>query len=181
MTSFLARRLAWSVAVLATVGLATFVLTYIVPADPARAIAGLRASQADVDQIRHALGLDAPLADQLLAYLRRLLGGDLGYSFSNRRPVAELMLQRLPATIELAGAGLLVELAIGLPLGVAAALRRGSFVDRFANVVREMSKQTQFIVITHSKRTMESASSIYGVTMEEAGISKLISVRFEKE
>jgi len=50
-------------------------------------------------------------------------------------------------------------------------------VDRFANMVREMSAQTQFIVITHSKRTMETASTLYGVTMEEPGISKIVSVR----
>jgi peptide/nickel transport system permease protein len=129
MAAFLSRRLLWAAAVLAVVWLLTFMLAYVVPGDPARVVAGIRASQADVERIRHALGLDRSLLEQLVLYLERLAGGDFGYSFSQRRPVLELIVQKLPATVQLAAAGLLAQLAIGLPLGIVAALRRRRPLD----------------------------------------------------
>jgi peptide/nickel transport system permease protein len=121
-------------AVLALVWLVTFIITYMLPADPARAFAGIRASQADVARIRQAFGLDQPLVEQMALYAQRLASGDLGFSFTNRRQVLELLSERLPATIHLAFAGLVAQLAIGLPIGVLAAVRRGRPVDRAAAV-----------------------------------------------
>jgi peptide/nickel transport system permease protein len=132
---YFARRLGWALVVLALVALATFALTYLVPADPARVIAGLRASTADVERIRHALGLDQPFLFQLGAYLLRLIRLDFGHSYVQNRDVLPLILDRIPATIQLALGGLAVGFAIGVPLGALAAAHRGSWVDRLATVV----------------------------------------------
>jgi peptide/nickel transport system permease protein len=131
---YLARRLMWGAGVLVALALVTFFLTYILPADPARSIAGPRASAEDVARIRHQLGLDQPFLVQLVSYLERAIHGDLGYSFSQNVDVLPLILSRFPATLQLALAGLFVELVIGLPLGVLAAARRGTTLDRMATV-----------------------------------------------
>jgi len=132
--AFLTRRLGWSILVLFALAVITFVLTYVLPADPARMIAGVRASAEDVARIRHQLGLDQPFLVQLGQYLGRLLHGDFGYSYSQNQPVLPLILSRFPATAQLAVAGLLLELCIGIPLGVLAAVRHGGWVDRFSTV-----------------------------------------------
>jgi peptide/nickel transport system permease protein len=135
MIAYIVRRLAWSVVVLFAIAVVTFVVTYILPADPARMIAGIRATADDVARIRHALGLDQPFLVQLGGYIGRLLAGDFGHSYIQNRPVLSLVLERFPATLQLAAAGLLVELAIGLPLGIFAATRRGSWSDRSATLL----------------------------------------------
>jgi peptide/nickel transport system permease protein len=132
--AYLARRLLWGAGVLIALALVTFFLTYVLPADPARSIAGPRASAEDVARIRHQLGLDQPFFVQLVAYLERAIHGDLGHSFSQNVDVLPLILSRFPATLQLALAGLFVELAIGVPLGVMAAARRGTTLDRLATV-----------------------------------------------
>jgi peptide/nickel transport system permease protein len=139
MLPYLVGRLSWALGVLILVWLTTFALAYVLPADPARVVAGVRASQADVEQIRRSLGLDRPLLDQMALYTDRMLSGDLGYSFSNRRPVLDVILQRLPATVQLALAGLLAQLALGLPLGVLAATRRGGHSDRIVLVFSSLA------------------------------------------
>jgi peptide/nickel transport system permease protein len=135
MIRYVARRLMWGLVVLVSVGAVTFVLVYILPADPARAIAGPRASADAVARISHQLGLDQPLLVQLGAYVGRAIRGDLGHSFSQNTDVLPLILQRFPATLQLALAGLFIELVIGVPLGLLAATRRGSFADRGATIV----------------------------------------------
>jgi len=132
---YIVRRLIWAFAVLVSVGAVTFILVYILPADPARVIAGPRASAADVARIGHQLGLDQPLPVQLWAYVSRAIHGDLGHSFSQNLDVLPLILQRFPATLQLALAGLLIELLIGVPLGLLAATRRGSFFDRGSTIL----------------------------------------------
>lgn len=134
MGAYIVRRLGWSVVVLFAIAIVTFLVTYILPADPARMIAGIRATPEDVDRIRHALGLDQPLLVQLGRYLGRLLQGDFGHSYIQNRDVLSLVLERFPATLQLAIAGLFVALAIGLPLGVYAATHKGSWPDRFSTV-----------------------------------------------
>jgi peptide/nickel transport system permease protein len=135
VTGYLLRRLVWAFGVLVAVGSVTFVLVYVLPADPARVIAGPRASAEAVAHIRTQLGLDEPLVVQLGAYAERALHGDFGHSFSQNLDVLPLILQRFPATLQLAAAGLFVELAIGLPLGVLAAVRRDSIFDRGSTIV----------------------------------------------
>lgn len=135
MIAYLLRRLVWAAAVLAAVALLTFVVIYMLPGDPARGVAGVHASTEDVARIRAALGLDQPFHVQMANYLGRLVTGDFGYSFHRRTEVLPLILQRFPATLQLALAGLGVGLVIGVPLGVLAARRRGSRVDRSVAVV----------------------------------------------
>jgi peptide/nickel transport system permease protein len=134
MFRYVVRRLLWGCVVLVSVGVVTFVLVYVLPADPARVIAGPRASAEAVARIAHQLGLDQPLPIQAAAYISRALHGDLGHSFSQNRDVLPLILERFPATLVLALAGLFVELSIGVPLGLLAATRRGSVFDRGATV-----------------------------------------------
>lgn len=135
MGLYFVRRLAWAFAVLLLIAVTTFVLTYAVPADPARVIGGLRASAEDVERIRHALGLDQPLYVQLATYLGRVARLDFGHSYMQNRDVLPLILERLPATVQLAIGGLFVEVIIGIPLGVLAAARRGMRSDRVATIV----------------------------------------------
>ena len=135
MLRYILRRLGWAVAVLLSVGTVTFVLVYVLPADPARVIAGPRASADAVARISHQLGLDQPLLAQLVAYAGRALHGDLGHSFSQNMDVVPLILQRFPATLQLALAGLFIELIIGVPLGLLAATRRDSIFDRGSTVL----------------------------------------------
>lgn len=134
MIGYIAKRAAWGLVVLFAIAVVTFFLTAILPADPARMIAGPRASADDVARIRHQLGLDQPFLFRLVDFLSRAVRGDLGHSFSQDRDVLPLIFSRVPATAELALAGLAVELGIGLPLGVLAAVRRGTWIDRTAMV-----------------------------------------------
>ena len=135
MTGYLGRRLLWAAVVLLAVGFLTFLLTYVLPADPARMIAGARASAEDVSRIRHALGLDQPFLAQLAAYAGRLVHGDFGHSYRHGRDVLPLILERFPATVQLALAAIAVELALGVPLGVLAATRRGTLPDSLTRLV----------------------------------------------
>jgi peptide/nickel transport system permease protein len=130
MLRFLAGRLGQTLLILVGVSLVTFALAFLVPADPVRMIAGRSATPETVDQIRHQLGLDRPLAEQYLAYMGRLVQGDLGRSYQQKTEVATLIWSRLPATLHLMGAAILFELLIGLTAGIWAATRRGGAVDR---------------------------------------------------
>ena len=114
MSAFLVRRLLLMVLILFGVSLITFSLAYLIPGDPAREMAGPRASLAVVQQIRHDLGLDEPVPMQYLQYLGRLAHGDLGTSWMFTRPVGHAIL----------------ELLIGIPVGLGAALYHGRWQDR---------------------------------------------------
>ncbi|MER6462042.1 ABC transporter permease [Streptomyces sp. NPDC001288] len=116
-------RILLGVFTVAAVVLLTFVLQYVVPGDPARSIAGPKASPEVLAQIRARLHLDDPLWSQLVHYLRSVATGDLGTSYSHDQPVLSLILQRLPATAALAAAALAVELVLGGLWGMWEALR----------------------------------------------------------
>jgi ABC-type dipeptide/oligopeptide/nickel transport system permease component len=115
-------------------GVATLVfsLIHLIPGDPAQAMLGEAAPQADVEALRQRLGLDRPLIDQYGAFLRGVVRGDLGVSLRTGDPVTGQLLARLPATAELAAAAMLVAIACSLPLGIAAAVWRGTAVDHAA-------------------------------------------------
>jgi peptide/nickel transport system permease protein len=130
MVQLVARRLAASVLILLGVAAITFVLLYLLPADPAVQLAGRSATAQTVANIRHELGLDQPLAVQFLTYLSKLAEGDLGRSYTQKTQVVTLIMARLPATMILMAAGIAVEVALGLILGVTAAVHRGGAVDR---------------------------------------------------
>jgi peptide/nickel transport system permease protein len=129
MLRFLIRRLFFLVFVVWGVTLVTFLLARVVPADPARLIAGPRAGPEAVAQVRADYGLDRPLWEQYVGYIGGLLRGDLGRSFVTKRPVTEDLAAFFPATVELALASLLIAGLIGFPLGILAGVRRNSAAD----------------------------------------------------
>lgn len=132
MIAYVLRRLLWGIGVLFGVAVITFILRYLVPADPARIIGGIHASAQTLAGIRHRYGFDQPLPVQFFTYLGNLLHGNLGPSLSLGSDVTSILLARAPFTLELAVAGLLVELIVGIPLGVLSALRHGTLADRAA-------------------------------------------------
>jgi peptide/nickel transport system permease protein len=132
MGQFLAARLFSTAIVVFGVVTLVFLLIHLVPGDPVEVMLGETAQAADKAALREALGLDRPLWWQWLHYWAGLLRGDLGISLHSREPVAALLWQRLPATVELAAAGLLVALIIALPLGSLAAMRKDSLWDQGA-------------------------------------------------
>jgi len=130
MGPFLARRLGQAILILIGISSITFLLMYLIPADPARMIAGRNAPAATVESIRHELGLDRSLAEQYVIYLVNLVQGDFGRSYMQRTEVGALLWSRLPATLELMAGGIFFELLIGIPAGVIAAAYRGRLGDR---------------------------------------------------
>lgn len=129
MIAYIARRLLQTVLILLGISLVTFVLLYLVPADPARQIAGRSATAATVENIREQLGLNLPFYQQYLRYLGDLLQGNLGRSYLQKTEVAELIWSRLPASLLLMVGAIFCELLIGLTMGIIAALRRGTRAD----------------------------------------------------
>ena len=134
MSTFIARRLLWSIPTLLGVTMLTFLLIHIAPGGPALALAGQRATPAQIAAVTHALGLDRPLYIQYARWLGALLHGDLGYSYVQQSPVALLVAQRLPQTLLLMGSALLASVVLAVPLGVYQAYRRNTTFDRVASV-----------------------------------------------
>jgi peptide/nickel transport system permease protein len=130
MLRFLVRRLLLGLLVLWITSGAVFVLFFVAPHDPARLLAGKLATPQTVALVNHRLGLDRPLPDQYASFMGRLLHGDLGYSYYNSAPVRSLLASRLPVTASLALGAAVVWLVVGVGVGVAAARRPRSLVDR---------------------------------------------------
>jgi peptide/nickel transport system permease protein len=128
------RRLLLVVPTLLGVATLVFIALHLVPGDPVERMLGEMAAPSDAAALRHELGLDRPLLVQYARFLAHAARGDLGRSIAFRAPVARVIADRYPATLELAAAALMVALAIGLPLGMAAAVRPGSATDRLARV-----------------------------------------------
>jgi peptide/nickel transport system permease protein len=133
--SYLFSRLGQTVLVILGVMTISFFITNLVPADPARLIAGRLANAETVDNIRQQLGLDKPLPEQYLRYLGRLVRGDLGRSYQQRAEVKTLLISRLPATLKLTAGAIFFELLLGLPLGILAALHFGKALDKVIMVL----------------------------------------------
>jgi peptide/nickel transport system permease protein len=146
---YLAGRLLWMLVELLGISLITFALAYMVPADPARLYAGPHATLAAIQNIRHQLGLDRPLPVQYLDYLWRLLHLDLGTSFQFHTPVLQAILQRVPATAELAAGGVFFELLIGVPIGLLAAMRPRGVVDRVGTGATLLGLSTPPFVLSY--------------------------------
>jgi peptide/nickel transport system permease protein len=145
--AYVARRLLQSLLILLGISLVTFVLLYLVPADPARQIAGRSATAQTVENIREQLGLNLPFYQQYLRYLGDLLQGNFGRSYLQKTEVAELIWSRLPASLLLMAGAIACELAIGLTMGAIAALRRGTPVDNSLMVVSFVGVSApQFVV-----------------------------------
>src|SRR5216684_204986 len=130
MVSYILRRVLSTVPVMAIVALFVFSLLYIAPGDPAAIIAGDQASPADVERIRQGLGLDRPFLVQFGTWLWRILHGDLGTSIFTNLPVSSLIAQRIEPTLSLMVLTLVLTIVVAVPLGVLAAWKAGSWVDR---------------------------------------------------
>lgn len=135
MLRFLARRVALTIPVLLGVATLVFSLIHLIPGDPAQAMLGESAPPEDVAELRSRLGLDRPLLEQYGTFLRDAIRGDLGRSLRTSQPVTSAILERMPATIELAAAAMLVALGFAIPLGIAAAVWRGTSLDHAATTV----------------------------------------------
>ena len=131
----LLQRLTASMAIIIGITLIAFLLSFLIPADPVRMLAGRSATQETVESIRHELGLDQPLPVQYLKYLTRLAHGDLGRSYKQKTEVSTLIWSRLPATLMLMAGAIFFELFIGIPAGIYAATRRGARGDKAAMIL----------------------------------------------
>src|SRR5262249_46906397 len=135
MLHMVSKRLVMAVPSLVGVVIVTFLLMRALPGDPAAYFAGPAATKEAIEQIRKNLGLDQPLIMQFGRYVGDLARGDLGNSLTTGQPVATEIRTRLPASAELTLLGLLVSMAIAVPLGIAAATRPGSIVDHTCRVL----------------------------------------------
>ena len=115
--------------------LVTFVIGRVMPIDPVLSIVGESASKSTYDAAREAMGLDKPVVTQFFIYLWDVLHGDFGVSLLNSHPVAEDIKRVFPATLELATLGTIFGITLGVPLGVLAAVKRGTWIDQVARVV----------------------------------------------
>ncbi|HWI50830.1 MAG TPA: ABC transporter permease [Symbiobacteriaceae bacterium] len=134
MLAYIIRRLLAGIPVLIGVSLITFILMNVVPGDPVTAAFEKRTTAEDIARIRKEMGLDRPLAVQYVEFVGKAMIGDLGSSFRSRRSVSESIAGALPMTARVACSAMAVALAIGVPFGVAAALRKNSWVDYTATV-----------------------------------------------
>ncbi|TKJ32789.1 peptide ABC transporter [bacterium (candidate division B38) B3_B38] len=135
MRGYIQRRLLLLVPVVWGVVTVVFSFIHLVPGDPVLAMVGENAQPADIARLRQQLGLNDPLHVQYFRYLAKLVRGDLGVSLHTGKPVLRTIIQRYPATIELALASLLLALIISIPLGVVSATNRNSPVDHFSMIL----------------------------------------------
>lgn len=126
---FVAKRLLQTIPMLFGIVLVVFLVLQVTPGDPARQIVGLRASEAELEEVREELGLNDPVIVQYARYVGNVLQGDLGFSYKSRKPVAEIVGERIGVTVWLMTAGILMTILISVPLGVIGALRKDRPVD----------------------------------------------------
>ncbi len=135
LLAMIVRRCLWMPPTLLGLALIVFAVSHIIPSDPARIMAGENAAPDQVALVRHQFGLDRPLPQQFVSYLRDAITGNMGTSLYTQRPVAEDLWARLPATLELALYAIVLAIVAGVPLAVIAALRRNSLLDHAVRVV----------------------------------------------
>ena len=150
MPAYVGRRLIQVALILLGVAAVTYLLLYMLPADPARMVAGRSATKDQVDLVRTQLGLDRPIWEQFAGYLWKLVQGDLGRSYLQRTQVTDLLAARLPASLLLMAGGIFCELVIGLTLGTIAALRRNSVLDQGLMITALMFISTPQYVVSLS-------------------------------
>jgi len=132
---FLIRRLLLTIPVLIGVATLVFSLIHLVPGDPVQAMLGESASPQDVAQLRTKLGLDRPLYEQYVTFAAGVVRGDLGVSLRTNQPVTTVIFERMPATMELAVAAMLVAIVFAIPLGIIAAVRKDTRIDHAATTL----------------------------------------------
>jgi dipeptide transport system permease protein len=129
------KRLSTAIPSVIGVIIVTFLLTRVLPGDTAAYFAGPAATPQAIEEIRKSLGLDRPLPEQFVRYVRDLARGDFGTSLTTGQPVITDIAQRLPASAELTLLGLIISMAIAVPLGIAAAVKQGSIIDHACRVI----------------------------------------------
>ncbi len=129
------KRLLGTIPVIFGVLLLTFVLVHSIPGDPVEVMLGESATSADREVLRQNLGLDEPLPIQFFQYVAKVAQGDLGVSIHSKKPIVDLLAERLPATIKLAALALMIAISIGVPLGIVAALKVDRWADNLATVL----------------------------------------------
>jgi len=134
MNNVLVRRVAQLVPMLFFISLVSFLLVKLAPGDPVQAYITPRMSPEDIERIRHSLGLDKPMFMQYLLWLKNVLQGDLGYSLIYHRPVLTMIAERIPATLGLMGASLILAMVLAIPLGLVAGAYKHRWLDHFLNM-----------------------------------------------
>ena len=129
MLTYIVRRILSSLPVLVGILFVTFALGRLIPGDPCRAILGEKATDAVCDEFIHRHGLDRPIATQFAIYVGEILRGDLGTSLKYGKPVTDLIVERLPTTVELSLAAMTFSVILGIPLGIISAVRHNSAID----------------------------------------------------
>lgn len=135
MISYIIRRLGGAVIVLLGISIITFVIAFLVPANPARAIVGPHAPESLVLQVDKQLGLDQPLPVRYVNYMNNLVHGNLGMSYVLDQPVTSLIEQRVGATAQLALAAWILEIVIGIPLGIISAVYDRKIIDHITSIL----------------------------------------------
>jgi peptide/nickel transport system permease protein len=135
MYAYAAKRLLHAIPILAIVSLISFLLIKLVPGDPAVVMGGTNATEAEIDQIRRNLGLDAPWYSQIATFYWNLLHGDLGRSLLLGVPVTDAIVERLPATLWISAYAMILTIVFGLATGIVAALRHNTWVDQVATTL----------------------------------------------
>ncbi len=147
MLSYVVRRIAATIPVVLLVALFVFSLLYIAPGDPAAIIAGDQATPADVERIRASLGLDRPFLIRFFDWLWHILQGDLGTSIFTNLPVTHMIAQRIEPTVSLMVLTLILSLSLAIPMGVLAAWKHGSWIDRLVMMTAVFGFSTPVFVI----------------------------------
>ena len=129
MLRFIAKRILWMIPLLLGVTLIVFLILHLTPGDPAALILGDAADQQTIELLRHEMGLDRPLMVQYFDFLWKAFHSDLGTSTHTKRPVVDELSSRLPATLELACAALLLAVVVGIVVGIVSAVKRYSAFD----------------------------------------------------
>src|SRR3954466_8859460 len=130
--AFILRRGLLTIPTLFVMSVIVFLILRLVPGDPVRTMLGFRATDENVAELRHQLGLDQSLFDQYANWIVALLHGELGKDTVSHAPLSELLAQRLPVTFELSGLAMLIAVAVGVPLGVKAAMG-GKWIGRLTD------------------------------------------------
>ena len=142
MLGFLIRRLLQALPVLFGVSVGVFLMIHMIPGDPAELVAGQMATREDVENVRHALGLDRPLLEQYVTFAGNALTGDFGKSFRTGRPVSEEIFVRYGNTLLLGGVALLIAAVVGGLAGIVSAVKRFSWIDNLALVLSILAIST---------------------------------------
>jgi peptide/nickel transport system permease protein len=147
MLAYIVRRILATIPVMLLVALFVFSLLYIAPGDPAAIIAGDQATPADVERIRASLGLDRPFVVRFGEWLWHILQGDLGTSIFTNLPVAHMIAQRIEPTVSLMIITLVLSLSLAIPMGVLAAWRHGTWIDRLVMMTAVIGFSTPVFVV----------------------------------